>query len=79
MEDVLSVVRKSLVERPPLFTLGASEGASEVDALVGMDLLYPTQDAPVLEDTTWDDGAHDDFVDTGEGAGVEGDLEMDEE
>lgn len=74
MDDVLEVVRQSL-------SSGATSGSSQQTALrVDMDLVLPeANDEEYAEG--WEEGlqGHEDYDDLGEGAGIEGDLEMDDE
>lgn len=71
MEDVLDVVRSSLTT--------PAEGV--VPSSDGLDLGYPTSE-PIVSagEKRWEDDADDpDFDDRGEGAGIEGDLDMEED
>lgn len=68
MEEVLSAVRSSLAEIEPVPDV-------EVHEVVH---LEPEQKGP-SDDTEWEEYAGDEFVDAGEGAGVEGDLDIEED
>jgi hypothetical protein len=84
MEDILSVVRASLVSPPPTTTIPVTEQETNADAGAAQIFLE--------EEQKWDDddevgGEVEELVyphevlfdDTGEGVGVEGDLDMEDE
>jgi hypothetical protein len=85
MEDILSVVRASLVSPPSTITIPATEEVHE--GAGGTPQIF------LEEEQKWDDNdegsgggpqelvyPHEDlFDDMGEGVGVEGDLDMEEE
>jgi hypothetical protein len=76
MDDILSVVRASLANPPPPTGAAAATATSK----------SPTQ-IVVEEEQSWDDNDIENmfdpsevlFDDTGEGAGVEGDLDMEDD
>ena len=85
MEEVLGVVRSSLTAPPP---------ASSPTTALDTELVLPTQlpleivdetpatahDDMDLDAPLWEhDANEDEYVDTGEGAGIEGDLDVDDE
>ena len=71
IDDVLEVVRSSLTEPVP--------AAPPVD--LTNDPSAPAGDDPHPDDATWEDYHANDVVfdDTGEGAGIEGDLDVEED
>lgn len=73
MEAILGHVSESLND--PVHGAGAS---GEVEIIGAAQEHNGEQSAESYEET-WDEQDGDNFDDTGEGAGVEGDLEMDED
>ncbi|OCH90417.1 hypothetical protein OBBRIDRAFT_793281 [Obba rivulosa] len=74
MDDILSLVKSSLSEP----TIPAANGTAVDD----IQLQYPSEEAHVYqEEATWEDYQVNEVVfdDTGEGAGVEGDLDADDD
>jgi len=77
MDDILNLVKSSLSQPAVPAMNGADQGTAD-----HAELQYPSADAQVYsEDATWEDYQANDVVfdDTGEGAGVEGDLDMDDD
>ena len=74
MEEVLDVVKSSLADKPTELTFIPSGPSSAPQAEV-----YAEPDSQMDDDYWEEDANEDEFVDQGEGAGVEGDLEMDED
>lgn len=81
MDDILETVRSSLSASAVPLTKGIQGGARE-SAAFGAEIVY-TEDTEmqeyVEEDGTWEYDANEVvFDDTGEGAGVEGDLDIED-
>ncbi|KAL0577365.1 hypothetical protein V5O48_004617 [Marasmius crinis-equi] len=79
MNSVLETVQASLSEKPSTAKDSSSLGANGASARV-RELSYPDADLDADGDEDME-GTHDDLVfdDSGEGAGIEGDLEMDDD
>ncbi|EMD39643.1 hypothetical protein CERSUDRAFT_103640 [Gelatoporia subvermispora B] len=79
MDSMLSLVKASLSEPAAPTVNGAPDDAGAGNAR----LQYPSGNAQVVyeEETTWQDYQVNEevFDDTGEGAGIEGDLDMDDD
>ncbi|THH17259.1 hypothetical protein EW146_g3511 [Bondarzewia mesenterica] len=74
MEDILSNVRASLSEP------ATASGTSAQRHIAGSQALFPVEQQTYEEDAEWELDANDvEFVDAGEGAGVEGDLDIEDD
>ncbi|KAI0326232.1 hypothetical protein GY45DRAFT_1339600 [Cubamyces sp. BRFM 1775] len=80
MEDILAAVKTSLSE-PHSTINGTSEGGNAAQALQAESTVYTEYEEEYTQDAEqWDYDANEVvFDDTGEGAGVEGDLDMDDD
>ena len=75
MEEVLSIVRSSLSEPPR----GLMESQETTQGRQPEHLFFPELQGDE-DDAQWEHDVNDvQFVDEGEGAGVEGDLDMEED
>ena len=85
MEDVLGVVRSSLTAPPP-----ASSPTTALDAELAVPVQPPLEivdetpatahDDMDLDALLWEhDAKEDEYIDAGEGAGIEGDLDVEDE
>jgi hypothetical protein len=72
MDDILDHVRASLAGAP----IGDAVLMQDVPAPAPVQELYAEEDA---EGEAWNEGAEDEFMDTGEGAGIEGDLDVEDD
>ena len=76
MEGILDMVKGSLRERLP--TANGASGQSE--STEGMQVVYSEYQEDYQEDNQWDYNANEMvFDDTGEGVGIEGDLDVEDD
>jgi hypothetical protein len=78
MDDILNCIRESLSTPEPSHTFAPSHVMDDSDPIVPNPA--PQANEPLFLDAheDWDTYIHDEFDDAGEGFGVEGDLELDE-
>lgn len=75
MEEVLEIVRSSLTAPPPAASSAPRSNLEIVDETPAGTHDDPDADAPL-----WEHDANEvDFLDAGEGVGIEGDLDVDED
>ena len=85
MEEVLGVVRSSLTAPPPASSPTAALGAELVPpAQLPLEIVDETpataHDDMDLDAPPWEHDVNDDeYIDAGEGAGIEGDLDVEDE
>lgn len=78
MEEVLEIVQASLT--PSATPAEAVEHQTPTSDSAGAALAYPSSDPLFFAEEQWDNDAADMmFDDHGEGAGVEGDLDMEDD
>ena len=80
MDDILTAVKSSLSESHPTVN-GTSEGGNAAQALQAESTVYTEYEEEYTQDAEqWEYDANEVvFDDTGEGAGVEGDLDMEDD
>jgi hypothetical protein len=80
MEEVLGVVRSSLTAPPPLSTSAVEHLATQPTLEIVDETPAGTHDDMDLDAPLWEhDGNEIEYMDAGEGVGIEGDLDVDDE